>query len=162
MSEAEYYWPLSGDAGTYFVWEGGCPYEWKWDGVWHSPEEDVHRTTQQMVDYGYLGVRREAAKPVPTDDEKFAALLKRAAAEVKTWPAWRQDTLGWWRDEEQDENPANTHTPTPKSLTPDPDDGNAMVAQQALDEWRACKQQPKAADWAYRWAVDLCERLGAR
>jgi hypothetical protein len=36
------------------------------------------------------------------------------------------------------------------------------MAQQALDEWRACKQQPKAADWAYRWAVDLCERLGAR
>jgi len=54
-----------------------------------------------------------------------------------------------------------TLTPTPKTITPD-DDGNAMVAQQALDEWRACKQQPKAADWAYRWAVELCERLGAR
>jgi hypothetical protein len=55
-----------------------------------------------------------------------------------------------------------TLTPTPKTLTPDPDDGNAMVAQEALDEWRNVKQQPKAADWAYRWAVELCERLGAR
>jgi hypothetical protein len=54
------------------------------------------------------------------------------------------------------------HKPPRNALAPDPDDGNAMVAQQALDEWRACKQQPKAADWAYRWAVDLCERLGAR
>lgn len=61
----------------------------------------------------------------------------------------------------QEAEPAKAE-PTPKTLTPDSDDGNAMVAQEALDEWRACKQQPKAADWAYRWAVDLCERLGAR
>ena len=39
---------------------------------------------------------------------------------------------------------------------------NAATAQQALDEWRACKQQPKAADWAYKWAVRLCEIAGAR
>ena len=38
---------------------------------------------------------------------------------------------------------------------------NAATAQQALDEWRACKQQPKAADWAYKWAVTLCEIAGA-
>lgn len=54
------------------------------------------------------------------------------------------------------------HKPPKNALMCDPDDGNAMVAQQALDEWRAVKQQPKAADWACKWAVDLCKRLGAR
>jgi hypothetical protein len=39
---------------------------------------------------------------------------------------------------------------------------NAATAQQALDEWRAVKQAPKAADWAYKWAVMLCEIAGAK
>jgi hypothetical protein len=44
-----------------------------------------------------------------------------------------------------------------------PDDGNAMVAQEALDEWRLIQHKPAEVErWAYRWAVELCERLGAR
>jgi hypothetical protein len=37
------------------------------------------------------------------------------------------------------------------------------AAQQALDEWRSIQHKPAEVErWAYRWAVDLCERLGAR
>jgi hypothetical protein len=39
---------------------------------------------------------------------------------------------------------------------------SAATAQQALNEWRSVKQAPKAADWAYKWAVKLCEIAGAR
>jgi hypothetical protein len=117
---SEFYWPSGDKPGEYIVEaSSGDTEEWRWDGAhWFylMPGFPVFRTTQQLIEWGYLGVRRE---PV-------------------------------------------TLTPTPKTITPDPDDGNAMVAQEALDEWRACKQQPRAADWAYRWAVDLCERLGAR
>lgn len=38
---------------------------------------------------------------------------------------------------------------------------NAAIAAQALAEWRECKQSPKAADWAYKWAHRLCVMLGA-
>ncbi len=124
MSEAEYYWPLSGEVGTYEVWtDKGQFYEWEWaQGTWHCPiQRSIRTTTEQMQKWGYLGVRAE-----------------RPAAKI-----------------------ANATPKLSKALTPDPDDGNQMNAQQALDEWRACKQAPKAADWAYKWAVQLCQMLGA-
>ena len=46
------------------------------------------------------------------------------------------------------------------SPQPQPED-NAAIAKQALAEWRECKQSPKAADWAYRWAHRLCVMMGA-
>lgn len=158
----DFYWPLPGEVGTYEVCGGGATAVVQWDGSKFRFSNGDAVEVSTMKAWGYLGVRREAEKPTPTDDEKFAAFLKRAAAEVATWPEWMQDTLGWWRDEERAEKPANTHKPPRNALLPDPDDGNAMVAQQALDEWRAVKQAPKAADWAYKWAVTLCEIAGAR
>jgi hypothetical protein len=54
------------------------------------------------------------------------------------------------------------HKPPRNALAHDPDDGNAMVAQEALDQWRTIQHKPVEVErWAYRWAVDLCERLGA-
>jgi len=39
---------------------------------------------------------------------------------------------------------------------------NAATAQQALDQWRLIQHKPAEVErWAYRWAVELCERLGA-
>ena len=159
MSEAEYYWPET--PGVYEVCDSrGQPDRLTFDGQYWTRSGVANSYSSECLErnFFYLGVRREQANPQPTDQEKFAAFLKRAAAEVESWPEWMQDTLGWWREDAE----ISDAKPTPKTITPDPDDGNAMVAQEALDEWRACKQQPKAADWAYRWAVDLCEKLGAR
>ena len=118
----------------------------------------------------------EASYFWPTADGQFVVEYRMGDNSIEGWPfelrngVWVDDVTrkGWTQDDMMANGylgvrrePA-TLTPTPKTITPDPDDGNAMVAQKALDEWRACKQQPKAADWAYRWAVDLCERLGAR
>lgn len=107
MSEATHYWPSEDEEGEYIVeMFSGDMAEWMWDGQhWISMAPGFYsaRSTEQMIEASYLGVRREVE-------------------------------------------------------TPD----NAATAQQALDEWRAVEQAPKAADWAYRWAVKLCERLGAR
>jgi hypothetical protein len=40
---------------------------------------------------------------------------------------------------------------------------NYEAANLAIDEWRTIQHKPAEVErWAYRWAVDLCERLGAR
>jgi hypothetical protein len=55
-----------------------------------------------------------------------------------------------------------TLTPTPRPLTPDPDDGNAMVAQEALNELRMCRKSYQFERWSIKWGRPLTERLGAR
>lgn len=62
MSEAEYYWPLSGEVGIYdILTDKGQFYEWEWaDGKWRCPtSRTIKATTEQMQKWGYLGVRRE-------------------------------------------------------------------------------------------------------
>ena len=49
-----------------------------------------------------------------------------------------------------------------RPITPDPDDGNAMVAQQALAELQACQYAFHRDAWAKKWGPTLCEIAGAR
>jgi hypothetical protein len=116
---SDFYWPLSGEIGTYEVWlETGESFHWELggDGLWHAPHV-MARTTQRLIEMGYLGVRREPAKPT-TEDEEDDARGEREILEA---------------------------------------------AQQALDEWRSIQHKPAEVErWAYRWAVELCERLGAK
>jgi hypothetical protein len=112
---SDYFWPGHEDHGWFQVThsDGEVPRLW-WDGSkWaDEPFAPWRVTIEQVMEMGYIGVRREpAAQPV--------------------------------------------------EATPDEEVGDALIAQQALDEWRACKQAPKAADWAYKWAVQLCQMLGA-
>lgn len=104
---SDFYWPGPDDLGVYdLVHHSGVALKGvMWTGanwVAKGPEANAMET-RQMMERGYLGVRREAEKP-----------------------------------------------------------DNAATAQQALDEWRAVKQAPKAADWAYKWGRTLCEIAGAR
>ena len=39
---------------------------------------------------------------------------------------------------------------------------NAATAQQALDEWRACRKPAEFERWAIKWGPVLCQMLGAR
>jgi hypothetical protein len=38
-------------------------------------------------------------KSQSSDRDQFLAFLKRASEEVATWPEWKQNTLGWWVEE---------------------------------------------------------------
>jgi len=122
VSEATHYWPdVPGD----YILETGTQNEgwWHFDGCRWSRKQfsQSQFPVEELVDYGYLGVRREAEKP---SNDFHSGPCKPMQSEVE------------------------------------PD--SAATAQQALDEWRACKQAPKAADWAYKWAVTLCEIAGAK
>ena len=72
------------------------------------------------------------------------------------------EAMGYLGVRREAEKPANTLTPTPKTITPDPDDGNAMVAQQALAELQACQYAFHRDAWAKKWGPTLCEIAGAR
>jgi len=32
--------------------------------------------------------------------ERFLQFLERAGREVATWPEWKRNALGWWKDEQ--------------------------------------------------------------
>jgi hypothetical protein len=206
MSEAEYEWPLDerrgwlevthSDGEIHRLWWNGS----KWS---EGPFAPWQLLTAQLIERGYLGVRREPADAEPAffwprEDEPGDYDVTHEDGEVRpAWfngKRWAEDQNSPWlvsteqmiergwlgvRSEpatlQQGPQPivpvtdtsiaANLSVipPTPKTLTPDPDDGNAMVAQEALDEWRLIQHKPAEVErWAYRWAVELCERLGAR
>ena len=118
---SEFYWPSRDNLGVYdLVHDSGAT--WKqalWTGdVWVTKGNTAPPIDQwEAIAIGYLGVRREPAKPITEDDEDDA-MGEREILEA---------------------------------------------AQQALDEWRTIQHKPAEVErWAYRWAVELCERLGAR
>lgn len=77
MSES-YYWPGEDQPGEYLVEKDtGVFNEWLWNGSeWRRGM--YFRTTQQMVEHGYIGVRREQ-KPIDERD----ALLRESIADFR-------------------------------------------------------------------------------
>ena len=118
---SDFYWPGPDDLGVYdlvhdsgavwrdAMWTGG---KWVAKGPLGGAIEPL-----EVISWGYLGVRREQARPI-TEDEEDDARGEREILEA---------------------------------------------AQQALTAWRSIQHKPAEVErWAYRWAVELCERLGAR
>jgi len=131
---SDFYWPLSGEVGTYTLCRPQLKDEGGWelcgDGLWrHTANDGVAYTSEYLKRHGYLGVRREPEKPV------IARVTLRDGGE---------------------------HKPPRNALAPDPDDGNAMVAQEALDELRMCRKSYQFERWSIKWGRPLTEMLGAR
>lgn len=108
---SEYYWPSEDEPGEYCVtYQDGEVRKLYWGGKkWaEAPDAPWWLSTIQMVERGWLGVRRE--KP---DDAIYVS---------------------------------------PERST---------LAIEALAAFRACKQQPQFADWAFTFGPALCRELGA-
>jgi hypothetical protein len=148
MSEATHYWPGENQPGEYSVErKAGDEKDWEWDGVkWRRGM--WFRDTSEMISMGYLGVRREPA------------------TETRVLPP------GYWYTPSglgvATEMDARDFLPA-KPMTEDEEDKataeqeNYEAANLAIDEWRTIQHKPAEVErWAYRWAVELCERLGAR
>lgn len=87
MSEAEYYWPLSGEVGIYdILTDKGQFYEWEWaDEKWRCPtSRTIKATTEQMQKWGYLGVRREKPDDAIYVSPERSALAAEALAAFRT------------------------------------------------------------------------------
>jgi hypothetical protein len=114
MSEASYFWPSEDQPGEYIVERSTDAAEWRWDGkgwLYLMPGFNTVRSTEELVKIGYLGVRREQAKPEPKPDEEV---------------------------------------------------GDAMIAQEALNELRMCRKSYQFERWSIKWGKPLTEMLGAR
>ena len=156
MSEAEYYWPLSGEVGIYdILTDKGQFYEWEWaDGKWRCPtSRTIKATTEQMQKWGYLGVRREQQK-IDEHAEEIAQ-LKADAAKA------RADVFDWMRvvserDAEIKQLRDEIARVGEQASTPDL---TALVREAIVEFRRDVKQPTKAADWAFRWANRFIEAV---
>lgn len=74
----EHYWPGPDQPGEYQVeLDEGEVYEWVWDGEkWRRGM--WMRSTQRMIEYGYLGVRRETLAK-----QDLTAIVREAIAEFR-------------------------------------------------------------------------------
>lgn len=140
MSEASYFWPSVPGKYTIEATDGDRD-DWSLgnDGMW-ACDEIRSRTfsTEEMASDGYLGVRREPAKLQQGPQPIVPVTDTSITANLSVVP------------------------PTPKIITPDPDDGNAMAAQEALNELRMCRKSYQFERWSIKWGKPLTEMLGAR
>ena len=110
----------------------------------------------------------------PSEDQPGKYTLERRAGDEKDWEwdgaKWRRGI--WFRDTSQMIEWGGylgvRREPAGPITEDDEDDARGEreileAAQQALAAWRSIQHKPAEVErWAYRWAVELCERLGAR
>lgn len=181
--QVDYYWPCEDENGWHTVRhrDDGIKARF-WNGTdWGlSPDADGRVTTQEMIERGYLGVKKPAdAKQVPsgvqsrTDETcywpdvpgKYTVLYRTGYGNVEAQDVERTAS-GWivvcgtkpaTNDEMERHGFIGVQKPTVAVNVPD----NAAIAAQALAELRLCRKPFQTERWAYEWGPKLCAILGA-
>ena len=146
-----YYWPTEDQTGEYLVERDTGEFkEWLWNGSeWRRGM--YFRTTSQMIEKGYLGVRREQQK-IDEHAEEIAQ-LKADAAKA------RADVFDWMRvvserDAEIKQLRDEIARVGEQASTPDL---TALIREAIAEFRRDVKQPTKAADWAFKWVNRFIE-----